>query len=184
MIEITPSYFVCYHDLSQGYLRFVTYSSLIIYCFFSLTMIILCLFAFKNVRRIRAIPRQKRQEIRTMTKKDFQLLRCLFIHDIIYIIFTIGHSIYIVYEGATIHQERPLLQQEIVDFINHFNEFLHHIPYCVSFYIYVIVSKAFRNALKRMIYQICRKDLTTIQEEEHVERDNRELHAVVVNPIV
>jgi hypothetical protein len=147
-------------------------------------MIVLCLFAFKNVRRIRAIPRQKRHEIRTMTKKDFQLLRCLFVHDIVYIIFTIGHSIYIVYEGATIYQKRSSLQQEIVDFINHFNEFLHHIPYCLSFYIFVMVSKAFRHALKQMIYEICRKDLTAIQEEENAGKENRELDVVIVNPIV
>jgi hypothetical protein len=146
-------------------------------------MIILCLCTFKNVRHIRAIPRQKRHEIRMMTKKDFQLLRCLFLHDIIYIIFTIGYSIYIVYEGATIHQRRPSLQQEIVDFINHFNEFLHHIPFCVSFYIYIIVSKAFRNAVKRIIYQICRKDVSSIHEEEHAVKDNRELNIVVVNPV-
>ena len=52
-------------------------------------MIILSIFAFKNVRHIRAIPRQQRHQIRSMTKKDFQLLRCLFVQDIVYIIFSI-----------------------------------------------------------------------------------------------
>ncbi|CAF1467713.1 unnamed protein product [Adineta steineri] len=35
---------------------------------------------------MRSIPRQQRQGIRTMHKKDFQLLRCLFIKSIVHII--------------------------------------------------------------------------------------------------
>ena len=55
------------------------YNSCYITCGIDVLMIILCIFAFKNVRRIRAIPREKRHQIRSMTKKDFQLLRCLFV---------------------------------------------------------------------------------------------------------
>ena len=49
-------------------------------------MIILSILSFKNVRGIRSIPRRQRRTGRIMRKEDFQLLRCLFVKDIIYII--------------------------------------------------------------------------------------------------
>ena len=174
----------CFFEMSRWYLLLVSYSSLIIQCCFSLLMIILCLFTFQNIRHIRTVPRQQRHELRTMTKKDFQLLRCLFVHDIVYIIFTIGFSIYTVYKAATIHHTRQPLEQAIVEFIEHFNECLHHVPYCINFYIYIVISKAFRHALKRMIYKKLGKELPVIHEEEQPGKDHTELDAVVVNPIV
>jgi hypothetical protein len=186
--KIRPSYFVCYYDLSQVYLYFVSYSSLIINCLFCLIMIVLCMFAFKNVQRICAVPRQQRKQIRTMTKKDFQLLRCLFAQDIVYIIFSISLSVSMVYQTATIYKIRTPLERAMVNFFNHFSLFLHHIPYCVSFYIFVVVSKAFRNELKRMIYKICRRDISSVQEEEKKQRNfgqkNVALNTIVVNHIV
>ena len=96
--EIYPSYFVCYYDLSNSYLNFVAYSTAVINVIFDVLMIILCIFAFKNVRHIRAIPREKRNQIRSMTKKDFQLLRCLFVQNIVFIVFSSPISIYNVYD--------------------------------------------------------------------------------------
>jgi hypothetical protein len=186
--EIYPSEFVCYYDLSQFYLNFVSYCSLIVNFLFCLIMIVLCMFAFKNVRRIRNVPQQQRKQIRTMTKKDFQLLRCLFAQDIVYIIFSIGLSISTVYQAATMHQMQTPLEQAINTFFYNLSIFLHHVPYCASFYIFVAVSKAFRNELKRMVYKICRKDIMLIREEENkqenVGRDNVELNVAVVNHIV
>jgi hypothetical protein len=130
-------------------------------------MIILSIFTFKNVRRIRAVPRQQRQQIRTMTKKDFQLLRCLFVHDIVLIIFSIGSAFFTVYQTATANQIRTPLEHAVLTFITNFGTFLRLIPYSASFYIFVVVSKAFRNELKRMIYKICGKDLVPIREEEN-----------------
>ena len=45
-------------------------------------MIVLSILSFKNVRHIRPVPRQQRKQLRSMTKKDFQLLRCLYVHNI------------------------------------------------------------------------------------------------------
>jgi hypothetical protein len=146
------------------------------------------MFVFKNVRRIRAIPREQRNQIRTMTKKDFQLLRCLFVQDSVYIIFIAGRSSYSVYQAMTTYQIRTPLEQVTVDFFNNFGIFLHHIPYCASFYIFVIASKAFRNELKRMVYKINGKDLASIREvknkQENAGRDIVEVDVVVVNRIV
>jgi len=161
--EIHFNELLCYYDLSSFYLRFATYSTLIINCCLSLTMIILCLFACKNVQQYRSLTRQ---QIRRMTKKDFQLLRCLFAEDIVYIIFSIGMAIYKVYEATTIHRTRTWKKQVIIDFFEHLNEFLHHIPYCLSFYVYIFISKAFRNEFKRVFYRLHGKDVNTIRDEE------------------
>ena len=163
-----PNIFIYYFDLLSSYLNFVSYSTLIFNCLFCLIMIILYIVAFKNVRHIRSIPRQ---QIRKMTKKDFQLLRCLFVQDIVYILFSIPFSIFTVYQAATVYQIRTTLQETIVDFINHNSFILHHVPYCVSFYIFILVSKAFRQELKRMIYKII-----LINDEENIE-----LNIAVVN---
>jgi hypothetical protein len=102
-----------------------------------------------------------------MTKKDFQLLRCLFVQDIVFITFTIPLSVSMAYQAATLYKIRSSLEQAIVNFIINFCTFLHYSPYCASFYIFVVVSKAFRNEPKRMIYKICGKDLAPIREEEN-----------------
>jgi hypothetical protein len=83
--QFAPSTFICYYDLSKSYLDFVFYSLLTIQIIFGVIMLILSVLSFKNVHHIRTIPREKRQQIRSMKKKDFQLLRCLFVHDIVFI---------------------------------------------------------------------------------------------------
>jgi hypothetical protein len=59
--ELYPSVFYCFYDISQTYLEFIAYSSLIITFLYCLTMIILLIFAFKNIQHIRVIPRQQRK---------------------------------------------------------------------------------------------------------------------------
>jgi hypothetical protein len=181
--EVYTSTFVCYYDLSKFYLDFFVYSTLVISMITSAFLIILSILAFKNVRRIRAVPRQQRNQLRTMNKKDFQLLRCLYLHIITYIIFSIlivvsvGYSVTIKYETLT-----PM-EQAVNDFLSDFGSFLHYIPYCSSFFIFVCVSKAFRQELKNFGYKICGKDLQTVREEENNQkestRDNIGLNNVV-----
>ncbi|CAF0793277.1 unnamed protein product [Adineta steineri] len=179
IFRLSPGVYLCYFE--NNYVDFVSYSSLVINCIVCGTMIILSIFSFKNVRHIRAIPiRQLRTQLRIMTKKDFQLLRCLFAHDIIYIIFSISINIYYVYDAATKKQTRTSLRQAIESFSLNFLSFLHNIPYCASFFIFIVVSKAFRTELKRIIYKIFGKNIMAIREE-----DNRQENVVdVVNTIV
>lgn len=51
--ELYPSVFTCYYDLSKIYLNFVTYSVMTINITFYILMLILSMFAFKNVRHTR-----------------------------------------------------------------------------------------------------------------------------------
>jgi hypothetical protein len=180
--QIYPSFFFCYYEISGVYFQFNLYSNVVINVIFSVVLSILSIIAFKNVRRLRSVPRQQRQQFRTMNKKDFQLLRCLYIHDIIYIIFVTFPSIYGIYMAVTKDNTRLSLEQAIVDFITNISTFLHHIPFCVSFVIFMSVSKAFRQEIKRMVNKMRGKNLIPVHEEEnrqqHDSRDIARLNAV------
>jgi hypothetical protein len=141
--------------------------------------------AFKNVRQIRIVPRQQRNQIRTMNKKDFQLLRCLYVHDIVFIIFVSFPSIYGVYIAVTKDTIYSPLDQAIINFISNFSTFIHHIPFCVSFLIFINVSKAFRQEIKRMGYKICGKNLIPTQEEENKQQNySKEMAEINVASII
>jgi hypothetical protein len=181
--EIYPTMFICDYDLSQFYLNFFIYSTSVISGFIALTLIILSILAFKNVRQFRPVPRQQRNQSRTMNKKDFQLLRCLYIYNIVYIIFSILLTVGLVYRMAIRFQTQTPKEQAVNNFLNSFGAFLHYIPYCASFFIFAGGSKAFRQELKRFAYKIRGKDLIIVREEENnqqeLARDNIEINAVV-----
>ena len=180
--QIYPTVFVCSYATSGLYFEFNYYSNLVINIILSVILIILSTLSFKKVRRIRIVPRQQRQQLRTMNKKDFQLLRCLYVYDIVYIIFIAFPSIYGVYLAITKDQTFTPLAQAIINFIQNVCTFLHHIPYCASFFIFISVSKAFRQEIKRLMWKMVGKDQARIQEEENREqndgRDNIELNVV------
>ena len=167
--EVYPTVFVCYYEMSNFYLDFFSYSSLVITMSVPLIMIVLSILALKNVRRIRAVPRQQRKEIRSMTKKDFQLLRCLYMHNIVYIIFSILVAFSIAYSRFVKFQAYSPINQAIETFLSNLGTFSHYIPYCSSFFISVSMSRAFRQELKRCAYRLLRKDLTaTARGDEEI----------------
>jgi len=176
--ETSPSVFVCFYDSSQVYFDFVYYFLMIINVIFWFIMIILCLFAFKNVRRIRIIPRQQRILVRSMKKKDFQLLRCLFAQNIIYILVQICPNMFNVYRMATKSQIRTPLEQTVNAFLNNLFVFITYISYWSNFFIFIIISKAFRHEVKRMIYKSIGKELNPIREEENDGRNHVEINVV------
>ncbi|CAF4142189.1 unnamed protein product [Adineta steineri] len=180
--EFAPFYFVCYYDPSSSYLDFVSYFAAVINVIFDILMIIMSVFALKNVRRIRSIPREKRNQIRSMTKKDFQLLRCLFVQDVIYIIFGTSICIFYVFDAITKYQNGTILEQAIRNFLYTFMTFLYSTSYSVNVFVFIIVSKAFRHELKRTIYKIIGKDLVPIREEEN-RRENHERDNVEINVV-
>lgn len=166
------SAFACYYDLSAGYLNFVNYSLTIINCLFCLLMIVLSILSFKNVRRIRAIPRRQRREVRWMTKKDFQLLRCLFLQIVVYILVTICSTFYSLHKVITRDQQHSPLKRAIVDFLENIFTITYFIFFCSSFFIFICVSKAFRQEMKQLIYKMVGKDLPVLsREEEHAHED-------------
>jgi hypothetical protein len=142
-------------------------------------MIILSVLSFKNVRRIRAVPRQQRKQVRSMTKKDFQLLRCLFVQTVVYICVSIIPSAFSVYQLITQHEQRTPIQAAIINFFDNFRTFLYLTFYCSSFFIFVCVSRAFRQELKRIIWKVIGKNVIVFREEEN----KPEIDARNTNPV-
>ena len=164
--EYSPSFRMCYFDPTESYLDFISYSSLVLTSIFSITMIVLIVLAFKNVRHIRLAPRQSRREVRQMTKKDFQLLRCLFALDISFIFFTIFLNMFYVYSAVTKAKLKTDLELAIGNFVFAVLNFIHHIPFCSNIFVFIFVSRAFRNELKRFINKIICKNIVQKRPEE------------------
>jgi hypothetical protein len=60
--------------------------------------------------------------------------------------------------------------------------FIRHISFCTNFFIYVIVSKAFRQELRRLTYRICGQELQVVAaEEENARENNVELNVVTAS---
>ena len=149
---------------------------------FYLFMLVLSVIAFKNVRHIRVVPRQQRNQIRTMTKKDFQLLRCLFAQDIVFVILTLYVNVYFVYSAITKDQIRTPTEQAVVNFVDRSSSFLFNISFCLSFFVFISISKAFRQEVKRMVYKICGIQLAVVREEQNMP-ENVELNVVTVSTV-
>ena len=170
--QVAPYYFVCYFDFSALYLNFINYGSASFNCLFFLLTIIFSALSFKNVRHIRSIPRQQRREVRSMTKKDFQLLRCLFAQNIAYIVLSSFLNIYSVYRVITREENRTAYQTAVVEFLYNLFMVTYFTFYCSSFFIFVCVSKAFRQEIKLLIYKVVGKDLTAARNEEEQPQQN------------
>ncbi|UJR14355.1 hypothetical protein I4U23_001351 [Adineta vaga] len=110
--------------------------------------------SFRNVRRIQSNPIENRQQLHAMHRKDFQLLRSLYYHDLVHTSFSISAAMYYTYEAATKYQTRTILHRTIDNFLNGFGIISHHIPFCLSFFIFIHASKIFRLEIKRVLCKI------------------------------
>lgn len=145
---------VCYYDLDGIYFQFISISTLSIGIITSIILNILVIITFKNVRQIHLIPRQQRQQIRPMHRKDFQLLRCLYALDVAHIFFTGFIGLYYVYDSVTKSSSLSPIHQAIKHFLDGFTLFLCHIFYCIDFPIFISISKTFRQDVKQIMSTI------------------------------
>lgn len=116
-----------------------------------------------------------------MTKKDFRLLRCLFVQDVLYITFSTWLIALYIYQAITKDRIRTTLGQALLNFLQKLATFLFQIPYFSNFFVFMIISKAFRCEFKRLVYKIMGKDLVSIQEKNR--KDNTGKDNVAFNVI-
>ena len=163
--ETSSIVFICYYDQSLFYRKFILYSNLILSLGSQLIIFIISFFSFRNVRRIRAIRQKKRDRIRSMNKKDFQLLRCLYAHNILYLFSILANIVSLIYGLIYSIDTRTTIQQIIFNFFFDFGAFIHSVFRCSSFFIFISLSKAFRQEIKRLGYRICNQNVNPIQDE-------------------
>ena len=182
--QIVPTVVVCLLDSSRIYTDFVTYFYSVMNVVFCLVMIILCVLSFKNVRRIRTVPREKRnQQIRKMNKKDFQLLRCLFVQGLVNVVLSMPFLLLYIYQAVTRDIIRTPFDQALLTFLNRLFTVLYIMYYASTFFIFAAVSRAFRHELKSFIWKIVGKEVIPIREEENqptniVIQDNVEMNTI------
>ncbi|CAF0952962.1 unnamed protein product [Adineta ricciae] len=164
--EIYASFTICYYEITSLYYEFNFYSNLLINTIFSIGIIIVSIITLKNVQQIRDTPRQQRNRFRTMSKKDFQLLHCLYVYDLVYIILVAFPSIYGIYQAVSKDNIQSAMDEAIEGFVTNFGTFIHHLPYCASFFIFVCVSKSFRLEMKRLVYKVFGQDLVLTRTHE------------------
>ena len=172
--KIDSSVDQCSYDFKELRYDYVYYTLLINDVLFLLIIFILCMFSLKTVHRIRIAPRrQQPNQIRSITMKDFQLLRCLFVYNIIYIVSSIFSAVYSVYNEVTNNKIRTSSEQAISDFFNDLFTLFGFIFYSTSFLIFLIVSKAFRRKFKQLFYRIFGKCFKTNRKKKYNQRDLR-----------
>ena len=159
IIEMYPNVFACYYDLSENYIYFLKFSTVVINLSSTTVLIILFILTFKNVRQIQSVPRQQRQQIRTMTKKDFQLLRCLYAYNIAYVIFSSPSAIFGAYTAIRTSPDLGSFQSVIENFVSPLCVCIYQISYCVGFFIFLSISKSFRQEIKRMFSSVHERTL-------------------------
>ena len=169
--QVSPFVSICLFNTMDSYHGFLTYSMLTINVLLFVLMIVLSALSFRNVRHIRSIPRRQRQTVRTMRKKDFQLLRCLFAKNIIYLTCDSVLFVYFIYKSIPKSQVQSSWDQNRDTFIFKVGSLIYHIPSCVGFYTYVIISKAFRQSFKRLIWKLFGKDVSIIREQEQHDQE-------------
>lgn len=174
--QLAPTVFVCYYEFSQFYLNFFAYSTLVLSVVSPLVLIALSIFAYKNVRRIQTVPRQQRKQVRSMRKKDFQLLRCLYVHNIVFILCSVLVAYSIVYGTAVRYQEQTPWDQALNNFLNNMGSLIHHIPFGTSFFIFVCLSKSFRQELIAYFNKITGQNGIQPMTEEHNEQTQAQDH--------
>lgn len=174
--DIYGTYSICYYDLSKDYLTFNSYSALIIGLLILILIVILSILSFQNVRHIQPVSLRCRSRIRPITKKDFQLLRSLYIHHISYIFFSVILVVSFCFDTALIYYTPNTLEQTFQSFLSNLGILIYMIPYSTSFFIFIVLSKAFRQDVKGIVYRIVGTVRTV--EANNVQMDNH----ITVNP--
>jgi hypothetical protein len=145
------------------YTVFVKYYQLIVRGILApLLMLIFGLLTVRNIRSARRITPAPDVSVmrntvvigpQNFTRKDRQFILMLFIDIIIYILCTIPLPIYLIYIQVTQYDTKTAERQAIESFINSFTLFTTFIPTCLGFYTNFLVSKTFRQNVKKVLQE-------------------------------
>ncbi|UJR20372.1 hypothetical protein I4U23_023504 [Adineta vaga] len=158
IIEIAPNLFVCMFQPGI-HLTFVSYYSLVKEIA-ALSVMIMCgLWSIKNVRHFHQIHVEPSLSLtrravaigtQANTAKNRQMLWMLFLDITIYVLFSFTFAIFLMYQQITQNHFKNVEQQEIELVIRYLCLFSIAVPFCVSFYTNLIVSKTFRKEVRKV----------------------------------
>ena len=129
----------------------------------ALLLIIICgLWSIRNIQnrtRVRAAPdlsagRTTGLGTGRFTSKDRQLMLMLLMDIGIYVLFNCGVVTFLIYRQITLYYIKSRDQLDIEDSVKKLCLFSAAIPYCTSCYTSLIISKTFRNKMKKVFGRI------------------------------
>ncbi|UJR32690.1 hypothetical protein I4U23_020149 [Adineta vaga] len=137
----------CSYDENKLTSNYFYYSLIISDAIFLIIIFILCILSLKTIDRIKTIPRQHMNKVRSISTEDFQLLRCLFTINLNYILTNLLSVIYSLYNEIVTHEHR--------NFFNDLFTFIGFSFYSSSFLIFYFISNSFRRKTKQFILNLC-----------------------------
>ena len=157
IIQFGYNLFVCYFDPGL-YTILTSYYTLIVNGI--LPPILLAIFAFLTMRNLHHSQSMNFNGT-VHSEKNLQLIRMLFTEIFICILFDFIHPSVLLYKQITQYNEKTYEITIIDQFILSLSTFILHIPYSVSFYTNLIVSKTFRKEIKKVVW--VENQITTVQ---------------------
>jgi hypothetical protein len=159
IIEESPTDFLCYYQPGT-YLAFFSYYAIIkeITAFSLLT--IFGLWSIRNVRnalRARVVINESMNGItvegglRSTSSKDRQLALMLLLDATIYALFSFVYASFLMYQQITQNVVKSSERTTIENFVTVLCIFMMSIPFCISLYTNLIVSKTFRSEVKKVL---------------------------------
>jgi hypothetical protein len=158
IIQLGPNVFLCY--FSEGvYLAFVGYYSLIKEMLALSLMIIFGVWAIRNIRNAylaRVAPHSSANATtgescsHTTSSKDRQLILILRIDVTIHALFSFMYAIFLMYQQITQNYIKVPERIRIENSVRNICLFSIGIPFCSSCYANLLVSKTFRNEVKKI----------------------------------
>ena len=153
IIEFQPYYFLCYFDPGL-YTILVSYYSLIVNGM--IPPILLAIFGLLTIRNVhlsrsRIANSTNENGLNLTYQRNQQLIRMLLTEIIVCIMFGFIHPSILLYKQITQYNEKSFELMIIEQLMISVSTFILHIPYCVSLYTNLIVSKTFRGEVKHFV---------------------------------
>lgn len=151
---------VCYVTLGW-YSKAISYVSLVKEILIPLLMTFFGLWSIRNIRNIRRITIATNStsgignHVGTNSissrARDRQMILMLLIDITIYIFFSLIMAISLMYEQITLNRVKTLEVFQVETFVKSVAMFTAHIPFCVTCYANLLVSKTFRKEVKHLL---------------------------------
>lgn len=158
IIQIGPNLLICYFQ--QGtYMTFIGYYSILKESLTFLLLIILGFWFIKNIRRKKharttindSNNASARAPNHLASSKDRQLILMLTVGSLVYGSFSLCFGIFLTYQQITQNSIKSYDQIHVEEFIRYICLFSVGIPFCSGCYTNYIVSKTFRQQIKKII---------------------------------
>ncbi|CAF4133617.1 unnamed protein product [Rotaria sordida] len=156
--QISQSISICFYQVGF-YLTFISFYSIIKESSSTLLLLICGIWAVKNIRHLLRVTLSIGTRFSGNTRvvgsyiihpKDRQFVWMILIDILLYAIFCSMAAIFLTHQQITQYQQKSIEQVQLDIFLKQITVFCLHIPFSISCYTYLLVSKTYRNTIKNI----------------------------------